>query len=191
MVKLAEIVEEIPEVVPEPDDGLYEIVEGVRQERIMGVIERSVGNQLCHLLQNHCHDKDMGRVFGEFLFRLPIIGNVRQPDVSFVSYGRWAKDRGMPRVNAWPIAPDLAVEVVSPTDLFQDLLAKVQEYFTGGVQRVWLILPNLKLAYLYSSDTQVRIITEGEDLADDSLLPGFRVPLATLFPKIEEVPPTP
>jgi Uma2 family endonuclease len=101
--------------------------------------------------------------------------------VAFVSAQRWPLDRELPPTGDWPVIPDLAVEVVSPNDIFQDVVAKMKEYFRLGVRQVWIILPLDRQVYVYDSPTQVRIVTTTEDLDGGAILPGFRVPLATLF----------
>ena len=78
---------------------------------------------------------NLGEVVGEVLFRLPLeedAGRNRRPDVAYVSFDRWPADRPMPgRDNAWDVVPDLAVEVISPTDLAQETLQKVQRVLPG------------------------------------------------------------
>lgn len=108
--------------------------------------------------------------------------NDRKPDVAFVSFQRWAQSRAIPKVNAWPVAPDLAVEVISPTDKMFDVFDKLREYFDGGVQQVWHVLSNVEQLHVYTSPTAVRILTRADVLAGDPVVPGFRMPVADLFP---------
>ena len=89
--------------------------------------------------------------------------------------------------NAWDVAPDLAVEVVSPTDLAEELMDKVAEYFQAGVRLVWVVYPRLRLIHVYESLTQVRGLTAADELDGGAVLPGFRTPVAALFP--EAAPP--
>lgn len=101
--------------------------------------------------------------------------------MAFVSYARWPQDKPVPDVDAWDVVPNLAVEVVSPSNRAPEIPDKVQEYFRVGVERVWVIYPSQRVLYAYTSPTEVRVLTEGSDLTDESLLPGFRLPLHLLF----------
>src|SRR5262249_40896096 len=101
-----------------------------------------------------------------------------------VSFERWPKNRAIPpRDNAWEVVPDLAVEVISPHDLADEIIQKLTEYFQAGVRLVWIIYPQQRLVYVYDSPTQVRGLSPPDDLAGGPGLPGFRVPLASLFPE--------
>jgi len=82
---------------------------------------------------------------------------------------------------------DLAVEVVSPTDRAEDVMEKVLEYFQAGVELVWIIYPRLQLVYVYESLIKVRGLTAADTLDGGNVLPGFRTPVAALFP--ETAPP--
>ena len=106
-------------------------------------------------------------------------GRERIPDISFVAAARIPPE-GDP-VGIWTIAPDLAVEVVSPNDLHEDVMAKVREYLAAGVQQVWLVSPQFQTVTIYDSPTRVTILQVGDELASPTLLPGFRCPMAMLF----------
>jgi Uma2 family endonuclease len=105
----------------------------------------------------------------------------RRPDVAFVSTARWPLDRALPRTGDWDVVPDLAVEVISPNDVFKDVLAKVREYFHYGVQVVWVVAPEERQVYVYDSPTHVRILAGQDELTGGDLVPGFRLPLVHLF----------
>ena len=85
--------------------------------------------------------------------------------------------------------PDLAVEVVSPHDLFEDLLGKMREYFQYGVKQVWIVSPASQQIHVYESPTRLRIVTAAEELDASAILPGFRLPVAWLFqPQTQATP---
>jgi Uma2 family endonuclease len=101
------------------------------------------------------------------------------PDIAFV-----AADRIPPEdepQGIWPFAPDLAVTILSPTDLHERVSGKIREYGTAGVRQVWLISPEYKTVTIYQSPTQVRMLTEEVELSSDEILPGFRCRLRELF----------
>jgi Uma2 family endonuclease len=77
--------------------------------------------------------------------------------------------------------PNLAVEVISPNDVFQDVLAKLHEYFQYGVQLEWVVVPETQHVYVYDSPTHVHILTVRATLASSKVLPDFHLPLASLF----------
>jgi Uma2 family endonuclease len=101
--------------------------------------------------------------------------------VAFVSYQRWARERPLPHTDPWPVVPDLAVEVVSPNDLAEELRIKVRDYFQAGVQQVWVIYPKLALVDVYSSVGAMHSRGRGEELEGEPALPGLRLPVASLF----------
>ena len=105
--------------------------------------------------------------------------NDRMPDVSFVSAERFPPE-GEPS-GKWEIAPDLAVEVVSPTDIWDKVNHKVKEYFAAGVRQVWLVSQPLQQVFVYDSLTQIKVVTVDEELTSEALLPGFKCRVVDLF----------
>lgn len=177
--------------LPDPYDydgeHLFEVVNGVRVEKPMGVIENLIATRLAFRLDPHCSTNGIGQVALETLFELPTSGNDRKPDVAFISYQRWPQNRPIPRVNAWPVVPDLAVEVVSPTDKMFEMIEKVGEYFTAGVREVWLILSNVEQVFVFTGVAQVRALSRADALTC-AVLPDFTMPVADLFPATTPAP---
>jgi Uma2 family endonuclease len=174
------------QVVTEPsEDVLYEVVHGVRVEKPMGLVENAIAYRLILRLGMFCREKQLGHAAIETLFEIPNSGNDRKPDVAFVSFARWPADRPLPRVNAWPVAPDLAVEVISPTDKAFDVIEKVHEYFAGGVRQVWHVYSHTEQVFVFETPTVVRVLTRADELTAEPVVPGFRMPMADLFPLAE------
>src|SRR5205085_2585715 len=124
-----------------------------------------------------------GHLVMETLFRLAGLGRNRRPDIAFVSHDRWPKSRPHNKdENAWDVVPNLAIEVVSPNDLAEELLVKMEEYFRAGVQVVWIVYPKDAQVYVYQSPTDVRILSRADTLDGGSVLPEFRLSLNELFP---------
>jgi Uma2 family endonuclease len=167
------------------DDVLYEVVNGVRVQKPMGLVENLIANLLIGRLGPHCRNNQLGYAVMETLFTIPNSGNDRKPDVAFVSFQRWPADRPLPRVNAWPVAPDLAIEVISPTDKAFDVVEKVHEYFNGGVRQVWHVYSHIEQVFIFDSPTAVRVLTRADELTAEPVVPGFRMPMAELFPLAE------
>lgn len=170
-------------------DGRFEVVNGVRVEKQpVGLIENLIASILLGRLEPFCRTHHLGWAVNETMFVIPGSGNDRKPDVAFVSFARWPQARPVPRVNAWPVVPELAVEVISPSDKAFDVVAKLDEYFGAGVQQVWHVYSHVERVYVYDSPTQVRILTRADELVGDPVIPGFRLPLAELFPTTTPTP---
>lgn len=178
----AQPIPKIDPYVDAPPDVSFEVVDGVRVEKPMSLVEQMMAGWLFGRLEPYCRENGIGHAAIETTFAIPGSGNDRKPDVAFVSYRTWPRTRPIPRVNAWRAVPELAVEIVSPTDRAFDVLDKVAEYFAGGVQTVWLVYSHLEQVHVFTSPTAVRILTRADDLTGDPIIPGFRLPLADLFP---------
>lgn len=180
-----------PPVRPDPyadGDGSFEVVKGVRVEKPMGLIENLIATVLIARLEPFCRTNNLGWAVVETMFAMPGSGNDRKPDVAFVSFGRWPQTQPIPRVNAWAVVPELAVEVISPTDKAFDVVEKVQEYFAAGVQQVWHVYSHIQQVLIFSSPTQIRVLTVTDELTGDPVVPGFRLPVAGLFPLAAPTP---
>jgi Uma2 family endonuclease len=172
-------------------DGLFrsemrfEIVDGKEIEvPPMSVYSDEVGIRIFRKLSAFLDQNDIGQPQHEVLFRLPLPEERnRIPDVSFTSYERWPKDRLFPnRGKARDVAPDLAVEVISPGDEVAELMIRLDEFFRAGVRLVWVVHCNLRHVHVWESLTSIRVVTATDELDGGSVLPGFRVPVASLFP---------
>ena len=120
------------------------------------------------------------------------VGHKRRPDLAFVSKDRWPLTREPPDRDGWPVVPNLAIEVVSRSNLWEDGWEKIGEYFQVGVERVWAIGLKAKQIHVYDSPSCVRILGVNDVLTDESLLPGFRLQLHDLFlPATAEASETP
>ncbi|MGL5808304.1 MAG: Uma2 family endonuclease [Xenococcaceae cyanobacterium] len=127
----------------------------------------------------------LGKAFdSSTVFVLPN-GARRSPDVSWVRLERWnnltlPEKRGFP-----PIAPDFAIELVSPSDLknqrYEDLQAKMQEYLDNGVKLGWLIEPDAKTVEIYRFWQQVEILNNPQTLSGEDILPEFILDLSEIF----------
>ena len=159
----------------------YEILDGVRVERpATGAYENILATLLAGWLNEFARPRRIGLAVTEVLFRLDGDSLSRRPDVAFVTYDRWTAN-DVARENAWDVIPNLAVEIVSRTNLAEEIERKMLEYFSAGVQLVWVIYPEVKRAYAFSSPKHVRPIGVTDVLDGGEVLPGFRLPLADLF----------
>lgn len=171
------------------DDELYEIINGIRvRTPAMGVFAVWIASDLLFHLASFAKTKSLGRAIAEALFHLPDpIHRDRRPDVAFVSFERWAKNRPIPPTdNAWDVVPNLAIEVISPNDKADDVEEKIAEYFQAGVQLVWVVYPTKAKIHVYHSLTQISVLTRNDTLDGGTVVPGFHLPLAELFPDLTE-----
>jgi Uma2 family endonuclease len=175
-----------PPVSPTRDDeALYEIIDGQKVELPpMSIRASRVASRLHGWLNPFCRDHNLGEAVMEALFHLPLPQDRNwRPDLAFVSAQRLAQASAQPEDdNAWDVLPDLAVEVISPTELADDLMEKIEEFFQAGARLVWVIYPRRRLVHVYESLTQIRGLTQNDALDGGAVLPGFQLPLANLFP---------
>jgi len=165
-----------------PDDMLYEVVDGQVLEKNMGSRENEIATILGGYLFQFARANRLGRALVEFVFRIIVEENMqRRPDVAFVSHARWPYNRRVPDVPVWDMVPDLAIEVISPSNSASAVHRKVHDYFKAGVTRVWVVYPEQAEVYIYSSPKQIEVVGVGQELDGGDLLPGFRLPVAILF----------
>jgi Uma2 family endonuclease len=167
---------------PADPDALYEVVDGQVVEKTMGSFEVQIASLLMLHLGPFVSQNGLGKTQMEMLFLIDReSGLKRRPDASFVSRDRWPIRKAAPRTEAWDVVPDLAVEVISPSNGASDILDKVRDYFRAGVRLVWVVYPVQRQVHAYDSPTSVRILAEEGSLDGGEVIPGFVLPLATLF----------
>ncbi len=124
-----------PEAPATAPDSLYEVVgDQVVEKPPMGAYEATLASLLFELIGPFARSHRLGQVVSETLFSLrPKVDRDRRPDLAFVSVERWPIDRRAPRAtDAWQLVPDLAIEIISPTNTAAGMLAKVREYLKAG-----------------------------------------------------------
>ncbi len=173
-----------PSVVRSQEPGHYELVDGEIVKKTVGAADIALANLLNESLAVAVRAANCGLSYVEMGFTMTN-GNGRIPDVAFLSYQTWARNRRIPPGDYMPVAPELAIEIISLNELAMAAIYKVQEYFESGVQQVWVVYPNIEQVYCYTSPTSVRILTRDDELTADPLVPGFRLGVADLFPSLE------
>ena len=93
---------------------------------------------------------------------------VLKPDVAFLSIERIPDD-----LRAFPVPPDLEVEVVSPSDAFRRVVEKAFAYLAAGTQMVWVIEPGSKTVTVYRSETDIKLLTINDTLSGEEIVEGF------------------
>jgi Uma2 family endonuclease len=171
-----------PDELVVPDDGLYELVDGKLVEKNVGAQQVEIAFILAYALASFAKPARLGRALTEMVFRIDRARNLqRRPDAAFISDAKWPYRRRVPDVPVWDMVPDLAIEVVSPSNTADEVQDKRLEYFQAGVQRVWVVYPRQREVHVYTSPTQVQILTAAQELEGGDILPGFRLPVASLF----------
>ena len=170
-----------------PEDGFrYELIEGeLRKMTPAGSEHGFLSNELAWRLTEHVRRHDLGQVFGaETGFRIGRKPDtVLAPDVSFIR-----KDRiqvlGIPK-EFFPEAPALVAEVVSPGDTAEELDDKMRRWINAGVEMGWVVYPRGRSITIYRSLTDIRLISSGDTLDGESVVPGFKCSVSELFAQLD------
>lgn len=163
---------------------LFELVDGALVEKVMGYTESRIASILIKVLENFIETDDLGAITGEGgMFRLPE-NLVRIPDVAYASWDRFPNDE-IPDAAVPEVVPDLAVEVLSRGNTAGEMKRKLREYFQAGVRLVWFVDPQTKTVTVYTSPTRSKVIPTTGTLDGGKVLPGFEVPVASLFAKLK------
>jgi Uma2 family endonuclease len=167
-----------------PENKNCELVDETLVEKPMGMRESLLAIWIGHLFQNHVHPRNLGLITGADGTYEVLLGLVRLPDVAFVSWdrlpGRRVPDEPIPNV-----VPDLAVEVLSPSNTAKEMARKRGEYFRAGVRLVWEIDPRTRTARAYTSEMAFTEHTGTDQLDGGTVLPGFSLPLAQVFAELD------
>lgn len=167
------------------EDKLYELIDGTLLEKPMGAPEAFLALELVRYLQRHLDTNDVGFLYGAdtLIEMLPKL--VRGPDVSFVS---WEKrpERTVPGEPISDLIPDLAIEILSPSNTKWEITLKLKEYFLAGVLLVWVIDPATRGAAVYTAPDRKTTIGPTDALGGGDVLPGFTLSLPTLFARLEK-----
>jgi len=165
-----------------PDGDRYELLDGVPKEKDMGVKSGEIAGLLLTALNAFIRPRKLGRAYpGDAGYRYfpdrPL--HVRFPDVSFVAAARVPGGRSPD--GYYLLAPDLAVEVVSPHDLSEDVEKKVAEYRAAGVKLIWVISPAARTVLVRRPDGTCSELDEAGELSGEDVVPGFTCKVADLF----------
>ena len=166
-----------------PDDGhKYELEAGMLvAEPLPGFRHGRVLAAMAELLRAHVRRNRLGVVLagdpGFILARNP--DTVRGPDVAFVSSARLRA--GDDTARAFAGAPDLAVEVLSPSNSRAAMHAKVADYLVAGTRRVWVVDPEAQTVSIYASLLEPEVLSDVDMLDGGDVIPGFAVKVGEIF----------
>ena len=142
------------------------------------VIESNLVHELKLFVRQHKRGLVRSGEVGIYIRRWP--DRIRAADVAFVSTDRLAK----PVKGFLEVAPELAVEIMSPTDRWVDIRGKLDDYFSIGVERVWIVEPERRTVLVYRSTTDFNELDEEDILRGEGILHGFELPVSELFAEL-------
>ena len=165
-----------------PLEGRWELIDGELVEMSPAADESaSIGANVMGLLWSFVRPRRLGRLYtaeGGFVL-FPDRPTVRVPDIAFVLAERAPEGKARKRFPR--LAPDLVVEVLSPSDRTSDVVAKLEMYQEAGVRLIWLVDPDALTVTVIAAGHATKILQVGDVLDGGDVLPGFSVPVAEIF----------
>jgi Uma2 family endonuclease len=140
-----------------------------------GTIEFNLGRELSAFVRKNKLGRVTGGEVGIYIRRRP--DRIRAADIAYIS----AKRSARPVKGFLEVAPELVVEIMSPEDRWQDIRDKLADYFSIGVEQVWIVEPQNRKVLIFSSTTDVEEHNEGDTLRGEGALEGFAMQVAELF----------
>jgi Uma2 family endonuclease len=171
------------ELLALPDEKNYELVDGHLVERNTSALSSWVAGALYLEIGIYCRTNACGWAFPEGTGYQCFPGaplKVRKPDVSFIGPERLPASAGSEGYLS--VAPDLVVEVMSPGDLVWEADLKVAEWIEAGVPLVWVVHPAVRTVQVHRAGGPVSWLRAADELSGEEIMPGFRCPVAAIFP---------
>lgn len=141
-----------------------------------GNIESDLTAQLWLFVRQRKLGKVVSGEVGIYISRDP--DRIRAADVAFFTNDQIARMRSKSYADQ---SAELIVEIISPSDSWTDLRAKLRDYFSIGVACIWVVEPSTRTVLIYRSTTQVSELTITDTLHGEGTLEGFELPIAALF----------
>jgi Uma2 family endonuclease len=173
----------VDELAAMPDAERFELIDGTLVEREMSPECAYVALKIGRKLDEFFDSRPIGYVFSEtagYTLRPEETEQLRLPDVSVVLKSK-IPDGRLPKTR-FDFAPDLAVEVLSPSDLVYNVEDKIQDYLKSGTRLVWQVNPSARRVIVYRPDGTQSIFGPNDELTGETLLPGFRLKVGDIFP---------
>ena len=159
------------------DTERYELVEGELIPSSSGTPRHTkIRDLVGHLLWNYFSGNPIGDAFGEMDYQLAE-DTVRCPDISVILSIERLQEMDLDKIPV-PFAPDIAIEVLSPSEHAMNVRRKVRDYLRAGSKEVWL-LDHANGEVLVHTNTGIRML-QGTDILESGLLPGFSVAVTEL-----------
>lgn len=167
------------------EENRYEIVNGELIDMgNSGALHGYICSLLVMALMSHILPQKLGVILDSSTAFKMKNGNKRSPDISFFAKERLQGIEELP-TGFLEGAPDLAIEVLSPTNTFEEIDNKIIEYFENGSRLVWVINPSQHYILVYRSSQEPDRLLKSIDFLDgEEVVPGFTFPVADLFQKL-------
>ena len=161
---------------------MVELIDGTLVEKPVGFDESMVAGAILTAVRIFIKNRRLGSVSGaDGMMKLESHGRIRLPDVAFISTERMNL-LPQPHPAVPTLSPDLAVEVVSPTNTRAELRQKMIEYFASGTRLVWIVDPLTRTAAVHRNAEQAeRVLGIEETIDGGDVLPGFTMAVADMF----------
>jgi Uma2 family endonuclease len=141
------------------------------------IFSSGIASRIIAIIDTFIEEKGMGMVTGEQGGYEIGAENVFAPDVAYITEAQLAQ---APRSGFAPFAPDLAVEVISPSDSASDVQFKVAAYLSHGTRLVWVVYPDLRMVVVHTASGG-RTFGVEDTLDGGDVLPGFSLPVKRIF----------
>jgi Uma2 family endonuclease len=168
----------------EHSNRLFELIDGVLVEKVMGFPESIVAADLVRVLGNWAKERDLGIVAGADGAMRLLPGLIRIPDVSFIAWDRLPVRGQVPDQPIADLVPDLAVEVLSEGNTRAEMERKLKEYFLAGVRLVWFVERGQRTVKVFTSPETERLLNEEQVLDGGAVLPGLSLPVREIFARM-------
>lgn len=176
--------------IQDHENRLYELIDGTLVEKVMGLPHAKLAFHLGHLIQNYLDDRPgLGEVSGADSTLRIFPKMVRIPDVVYISFERQPPDSPTQAELVPELAPDLAVEVLSPSNTRGEMRRKLRDYFLSGVRLVWYVDPKKRTVQTFTAPDHSTTLTEADTLDGGDVLPGLRLAVKGIFAKLPAAPP--
>jgi Uma2 family endonuclease len=169
-----------------PDEGgRYELVNGeVITIGNSGMEHGNLGMFLGGAIEIYVRPRKLGVTCGSSTAFTMKSGNKRSPDVSFVARERLPGVKRLPK-GYFLGAPDLAVEVISPSNTFEEIHNKLVDYFESGCRLAWVIHPDEQWVLVYRQPQPDRLLKITDVLTGEEIIPDFTLALSELFAELD------
>lgn len=168
-----------------PEDGRYELVHGeLVKMGNSGMEHGGIGSFLGGSLSLYVRSNKLGVICDSSTAFTMQTGNKRSPDVSFIAKERLQGVKRLPK-GYFQGSPDLAVEILSPSNTVEEIHDKIVEFFENGTRIVWVIHPDEQYVLVYHNPSPDRLLRLEDSLDGEDVVPGFSLGVAELFAELD------
>jgi Uma2 family endonuclease len=164
-----------------------ELIDGILVEKEVATFQSRLAAVLIFFIELYLDDHPIGVALDGTGFLRLFPGRVRAPDVAYISWERIPGDE-FPRAPIGELAPELAVEILSPGNTKGELDQKLKDYFRAGARLVWYVDPEARTVRVFTSPKRSALLIEADTLDGGKVLPGFTLPIKKWFVRASRKP---